>query len=99
MDYQCEPRSWLGDGGAWALWRARADQPKAGVLDRGGSMNRPAGTTPEERLPCGCYATVDKDGYRWIAAEAFLCEARHKQGDLVEVREGLARLPGESRDA
>ncbi len=28
----------------------------------------------------------------WIEAEGFLCEARHKQGDLVEVREGLARV-------
>lgn len=46
----------------------------------------------ETRLPCGCYATVDEDGYCWIVGEAFLCEARHKQGDLVEVREGLARL-------
>ncbi len=45
------------------------------------------------RLPCGCLGAKDTDGYTWIAAEGFLCEAGHKQGDLVEVREGLARLP------
>ncbi len=45
-----------------------------------------------QKLPCGCYAEMDADGFTWVTGEAFLCEAGHKQGDLVEVREGQARV-------
>lgn len=48
----------------------------------------------ESKLPCGCYAEMNADGYLWITASAFLCESRHSQGDLVEVREGMTRVPG-----
>jgi hypothetical protein len=55
------------------------------------SADQPAAQDLGAKLSCGCYAAHDKDGYLWITAEAFLCEARHKQGDLVEIREGQAK--------
>lgn len=43
------------------------------------------------KLPCSCMGETNEDGLMFIVAEGFLCEAGHKQGDLVEVREGLAQ--------
>lgn len=56
----------------------------------------------ETKLICGCYATRDEaDGHRgWIVtAEAFLCDARHRQGDFIPDSEGVLAAPGVVGDA
>lgn len=39
--------------------------------------------TGEERQECGCYAAPNADGELVVTAEAFLCDKRHKQGQVV----------------
>lgn len=34
--------------------------------------------------PCGCYAERISEGHAVITAEAFLCEAHHKQGQHTQ---------------
>ena len=44
--------------------------------------------SPETRLPCGCYAILRQGNEQItyeITAEAFLCDCKHKQGDIVDV--------------